>query len=124
MRVLLLNTITVAVIFVNSVDFKLLHFISKVYRIWCQKQRGKIKLKPFFGDPITADLVYLSMSLPDKDAINVWCAVVDKASDDLILSFCGVQSCTAIHRIPRRRMGKRPLDIEVSCEISGFRPDE
>ena len=37
--------------------------------------RGKIKLKPFFGDPITADLVCLSMSLPDKDAINVWCAV-------------------------------------------------
>jgi len=21
-------------------------------------------------------------------------------------------------------MGERPLDIEVSCEISGFRPDE
>ena len=38
--------------------------------------RGKIKLKPFFRDPITADLVCLSMSLPDKDAINVWCAVV------------------------------------------------
>ena len=37
---------------------------------------------------------------------------------------CGVQSCTAIHRVPRRRMGERPLDIEVSCEISGFRPDE
>jgi len=36
----------------------------------------------------------------------------------------GVQSCTAIHRVPRRRMGERPLDIEVSCEISGFRPDE
>ena len=38
--------------------------------------------------------------------------------------YCGVQSCTAIHRVPRRRMGERPLDIEVSCEISGFRPDE
>ena len=37
---------------------------------------------------------------------------------------CGVQSCTAIHRVPRRRMGERSLDIEVSCEISGFRPDE
>ena len=36
----------------------------------------------------------------------------------------GVQSCTAIHRVPRRRMGERPLDIEVSCEISGLRPDE
>ena len=36
----------------------------------------------------------------------------------------GVQSCTAIHRVPRRRIGERPLDIEVSCEISGFRPDE
>ena len=48
--------------------------------------RGKIQLKPFFGDSITADLVCLTMSLPDKDAINVWCAVVDKVSDDLILS--------------------------------------
>ena len=48
--------------------------------------RGKIQLKPFFGDSITANLVCLSMSLPDKGAINVWCAVVDKASDDLILS--------------------------------------
>ena len=56
--------------------------------------RGKIKLKPFFGDPITADLVCLSMSLPDKDAINVWCAVVDKASDDLILSADTVQRLT------------------------------
>ena len=49
--------------------------------------RGKIQLKPFFGDSIAADLVCLTMSLPDKDAINVWwCAVVDKVSDDLILS--------------------------------------
>ena len=47
---------------------------------------GKIQLKPFFGDSITVNLVCLSMSLPDKDAINVWCAVVDKMSDDLILS--------------------------------------
>ena len=54
--------------------------------------RGKIQLKPFFGDSITADLVYLTMSLPDKDAINVWCAVaVDKMSDDLILSADTVQ---------------------------------
>ena len=56
--------------------------------------RGKIQLKPFFGDSITADLVCLSMSLPDKDAINVWCAVVDKASDDLILSADTVQRLT------------------------------
>ena len=34
------------------------------------------------------------MSLPDKDAINVWCAVVDKASDDLILSADTVQRLT------------------------------
>ena len=33
--------------------------------------RGKIQLKPFFGDSITANLVCLSMSLPDKAAINV-----------------------------------------------------
>ena len=45
--------------------------------------RGKIQLKPFFGDSIAVDLVCLTMSLPDKDAINVWCAVVDKASDDI-----------------------------------------
>jgi len=42
----------------------------------------------------------------------------------IAIDICGVQSCTAIHRIPRRQMGERPLDIEVSCEISGFRPDE
>ena len=42
----------------------------------------------------TADLVCLSISLPDKDAINVWCAVVDKASDDLILSADTVQRLT------------------------------
>ena len=53
--------------------------------------RGKIKLKPFFGDSITADLVCLTMSLPDKD---VWCAVVDKVSDDLILSADTVQRLT------------------------------
>jgi len=41
-----------------------------------------------------------------------------------IILCCGVQSCTAIHRVPRWRMGERPLDIEVSCEISGLRPDE
>ena len=52
--------------------------------------RGKIQLKPFFGDSIAADLV----SLPDKDAINVWCAVVDKMSDDLILSADTVQRLT------------------------------
>ena len=40
--------------------------------------RGKIQLKPFFGDSIATDLVCLTMSLPDKDAINVRCAVVDK----------------------------------------------
>ena len=56
--------------------------------------RGKIQLKPFFGDLITADLVSLSMSLPDKDAISVWCAVVDKVSDDLILSADTVQRLT------------------------------
>ena len=56
--------------------------------------RGKIQLKPFFGDSITADLVCLSMSLPDKDAINIWCAVVDKVSDDLILSADTVQRLT------------------------------
>ena len=44
--------------------------------------RGKIQLKPFFGDSIATDLVPLTMSLPDKDAINVWCAVVDNMSDD------------------------------------------
>jgi len=43
----------------------------------------------------------------------------------LLIDFdSGVQSCTAIHRVPRWRMGERPLDIEVSCEISGLRPDE
>ena len=36
----------------------------------------------------------MSMSLPDKDAINVWCAVVDKVSDDLILSTDTVQRLT------------------------------
>ena len=56
--------------------------------------RGKIQLKPFFGDSIAADLVSLTMSLPDKDAINVWCAVVDKMSDDLILSADTVQRLT------------------------------
>ena len=56
--------------------------------------RGKIQLKPYFADPITADLVCLSMSLPDKDAINVWCAVVDKMRDDLILSADTVQRLT------------------------------
>ena len=56
--------------------------------------RGKIQLKPFFGDSIAADLVCLTMSLPDKDAINVWCAVVDKASDNLILSADTVQGLT------------------------------
>ena len=44
--------------------------------------------------------------------------------NSLVSFSSGVQSCTAIHRVPRRRMGERPLDIEVSCEISGFRPDE
>ena len=34
------------------------------------------------------------MSLPDKYAINVWCAVVDKASDNLILSADTVQRLT------------------------------
>ena len=34
--------------------------------------RGKIQLKPFFGDLIAADLVCLTMSLPDKDAISVF----------------------------------------------------
>jgi len=29
-----------------------------------------------------------------------------------------VQSCTAISRVHRRRIVKRPLDMEVSCEIS------
>ena len=56
--------------------------------------RGKIQLKPFFGDSITVDLVCLSMSLPDKDVINVCCAVVDKVSDDLILSADTVQRLT------------------------------
>jgi len=56
--------------------------------------RGKIQLKPFFGDSIAADLVSLTMSLSDKDAINVWCAVVDKMSDDLILSADTVQRLT------------------------------
>jgi len=56
--------------------------------------RGKIQLKPFFGDSIAADLVCLTMSLPDKDAINVWCVVVDKVSDDLILSADTVQRLT------------------------------
>ena len=56
--------------------------------------RGKIQLKPFFGDSIAADLVCLTMFLPDKDAINVWCAVVDKVSDDLILSADTVQRLT------------------------------
>ena len=56
--------------------------------------KGKIQLKPFFGDSITANLVCLSMSLPDKAAINVWCAVVAKASDDLILSADTVRRLT------------------------------
>ena len=34
------------------------------------------------------------MTLPDKDAINVCCAVVDKASDNLILSADTVQRLT------------------------------
>jgi len=28
------------------------------------------------------------------------------------------------YRVPRWRIGERPLDIGVSCEISGLRPDE
>jgi len=54
----------------------------------------------------------MSFQMVCRDVL--WCAEL----------YCGVQSCTAIHRVPRRRMGERPLDIEVSCEISGFRPDE
>ena len=34
------------------------------------------------------------MSLPDKDAIRVWCAVVDEISDDLILFADTVQRLT------------------------------
>ena len=56
---------------------------------------------------------------PNRVSQHDWIIAVSLGS-----LFLGVQSCTAIHRVPRRRMGERPLDIEVSCEISGFRPDE
>ncbi len=66
---------------------------SSVVRDLSPSVVGQIQLRPFCGQPITADIVRLTIFTVDSDVLDsdcssadVWCAVVNDLHDDLILT--------------------------------------